>query len=209
MHVTRLAALVAAATVALSGGQAAAVSSACINFSPNVTGFVSPSIACEIDPAVDNDSPIGQFLAANWFGFSDWVFDAKTNSDQGANGIETIDQGPNTLNLSITGDTSGGTWSIGGSAPGPVMMVLKGGDKKVPDALVAYLLAGVSGSYSSPFFTSVDDFPDSPSAISHISLYYRVGNNVEIPDVPLPAAAPMLIGGLAVLGFMGWRRRAS
>lgn len=219
MLTLRLAALLAAGGVALGGSPAVSASLPCsdASFAPvDVTGFVSPILAapsggCEIDPAVDNDSPRPDFLAANWFGSDEWKFGAKTNEDS-AGGIEEIDElgsdGLNELDLSITGDSISGSWSISG-ATGPVMLVLKGGAQKLPNALVAYLLAGSSGSYTSPFFTRESDYPDSPSEISHISVWYQGDPGVNLDEVPLPAAAPMLIGGLAVLGFLGWRRRAA
>lgn len=197
----------AAGVFLLGLGPAAAAPMPCNDFDPDVTTRVAPSIGCQIDEAFANDSD--GFGAAGWFGETDWVFSAKTNADGG--GIETIDElgdsGLNDFGFSVTGDTLSGEWSFD-SAPGPVMLVFKGGTPMKPAPLVAYLLAGDSGTYASPFFRLVSDFPDSPTEISHISAWVREGDGVNA--IPLPSSAWLMLSAFAVMGIGRWtaRRRA-
>ena len=81
--------ILAASALVLAGGAANAVSIDCVNFNPDVTSYVTGTSDCEIDPAIDNDSPDPQFLAGNWFGYGDWQFLAKDDSP--VNGV--IDSG--------------------------------------------------------------------------------------------------------------------
>jgi len=201
-----------AAALLLSGATSVhAVSSACSGFSPDVTGFVTGTSACEIDPAIANDAPVAPFLAAEFFGFDDWMFDSKSEADP--DGLDMVNEGTNSLGLSITAKDSGaaleleGNWSLdaGAIAGKDVMLVFKGGNPLVPNALVAYLVSASSGMYQSMFFQNTDPVDlTSPTEISHISVWYR-DNGTSV--VPLPAAGWLLLTGIGALGVFARRAR--
>ncbi|MEE2692931.1 MAG: VPLPA-CTERM sorting domain-containing protein [Pseudomonadota bacterium] len=136
-----------------------------------------------------------------FFGFSDWTFVAKDNDVNG------VDEGINLYGLLFTGGNLSGTWSLSSFPPNlDFMLVFKAGSnngKTVPGNLVAYLLNASSGSYQSP---TLKDSDFSARAISHISLYVRDNG---FSEVPLPAAAWLMLAGLGGLGFASRKKKAA
>ncbi|MBB5520017.1 VPLPA-CTERM sorting domain-containing protein [Amphiplicatus metriothermophilus] len=183
------------ALTAAAPAQAAAV--ACSDGSPDVTGRVTPNAGCQFSDTFQNDAPAPTVVNTEaFFGFSDWIFDAKDND------LDGVDEGANTLGLVLTGDAQSGTWALTGisSLAGlDVMLVFKGGTIADPAPLIAYLVADIMGSYLSPFFGPSGQVQD----ISHVSVYYRE------TVIPLPAAAWLMLAGLAGLGFAGRRRKTA
>lgn len=87
-----------------------------------------------------------------------------------------------------------------------IMVVLKGA---APDVYVGFLVtdiigAGETGTYASIFFNGHGD----AQGISHLTFYGRRGFSSFTGDIPVPAALPLMAGGLAALGLLRLRRRA-
>lgn len=187
-----------AATLVLGmAGVAQAASIACSEGTPDVTGYVTPSLGCEILTSAQNDS---DSTVSGMFLISDWKRIAKVESFGGTNGA-----------LTITGDELEGEWSISASIfdlYDDVMLIFKGANENsdvLPGTVIGYLLSSSSGDYDSPFFDIQGG--NGPNAgkfkvkdISHISLY--VANPSTIP---LPAGLPLLALGLGALALV--RRR--
>ncbi len=172
--------------------QAHAVASECSEFNPDVTGYVTGTSACEIDPDITNDSPEGQFLAGDWFGYDDWTQDAKDND------LDGVDEGDKTLGFSVDGDREAGSWSFSESLAGlDVMLVFKDGEQANPNGLVSYLVNDTSGTYLSMFTNDSEQ----TQQISHVSVWLR-GDSVEVP-------APAMLGliGIGLLGMLAVGRR--
>jgi hypothetical protein len=191
---------IATAAAALSFGAANATAINCADGTPDVTGNVSPTSACQYSDSATNDSE-AVVNSEMFFGFDDWIFDAKDEAD---NGFGAVDEGADTLGLIIDGDTESGTWELTGisSLDGlDVMLVFKDGQTALPGVVVAYLLSGLSGDFSSPFFGDRGQLKD----ISHISVYYRG----SVSEVPLPAAAWLMIAGIAGLSAASRRKKVA
>lgn len=155
---------------------------------------VTTSTACigrVTDP--QNDQPDTLLATEAFFGINDWVRVQK--SDEANNPL---------FNLSITGDnTTSGTWNVTsfGGATAVTLVV------KAADNWAAYLLdiANLSGNWSTAaLLNNGNNQPE----ISHISLYVGTAGPVSVgPPVPLPGALPLFGTGLAIMGFIGWRRK--
>jgi hypothetical protein len=171
----------------------------------DISGKVTPNVGCTILLPLDgaeNDDLALVNTDPGFFGITDWLFDGK---------FDNIGQG-NEEELSsyfdFTGGVQSGTFTyLGGLGDGDVMFVFKdGGDVN----LVAYMIdlaamsAGVPGVYSSPFVEPPFTFPGTGSRdISHISVYYRMGFDFDVPE---PGTLGLL--GLGLLGFALVRRRS-
>ncbi|WP_108258280.1 VPLPA-CTERM sorting domain-containing protein [Mangrovicoccus ximenensis] len=118
-------------------------------------------------------------------------------------------------NFFVSGDDESGTWNVGSTIFDTYlgfMIVLKSANESAnptPDKYVGYAFTapdGTSGTYATPFSKS------GPMGISHYSLYAVKSGGYVPPEwlrseVPLPAAAWMLISGLGLLGAASARRR--
>lgn len=200
-RITTLAAAAVLAAGMWGGSPAAAASLDCSDpsVSPDVSGLVTPNIGCEVLTDADNDS---NEAVAGMFGIADWERIAKVDPLPGADPVgDPL--------LTITGDAEGGMWSIAQSVLDTyenVMLIFKGGDQALPQAVVGYLIQVASGDFDSPFFDIQNGGPLAGQFkvknISHVSLYVS-----GMAPVPLPAAGFLLIGALGGLGLMARRRR--
>jgi len=185
--------------------QAEAARAACGSpqFSPDVTALFTNTFGCEIDDTIFNDSDPA-FLTTDWFGVSDWgSLDAK---DDGPG--TGVNEGPNNVGLTITGDGFGGDWSLSNLGNlQQALLVAKGGTDADPHALIVYRVLPflTSGSWVSPFFGPSGQRQDT----SHISVYLAPFDGSFVGDeVPLPAGIWLLLGGLGVFGVIARRRAA-
>ena len=168
-----------------------------VTCSASVAASVSGTSACELGNT-NNDflNPL-QVNIDSKFGFSDWAFDAKDDD------LDGVNDGANTLGLSLIGNTLSGTWSIASNAFdlfSDIMLVFKGGAGNTePGSYVAYLLSDISGDYQSPFTNPNNG---NPKNISHVSLYVRD----SLTPIPLPAGVWLFLTALGGFGFLGWRK---
>ncbi|MBL4891335.1 MAG: hypothetical protein JKX91_05830 [Rhizobiaceae bacterium] len=197
---------IALAVVLSTSGVSQAVSCN-IGTDTRITDAVTGTSACQLG-TTNNDKLNPLPLQVNddlMFGYNDWNFSYRLNYDP------ISETGTNSLQLSLLADSGGdarisGTWSIVSTAFSmyqDIMLVFKDG-MGVPDVYVGYLLSMTSGDYDSPFKNSNNaNLKD----ISHVSIYTR-GTQVGLPpEVPIPAALPLFGTGLAILGFLGWRKK--
>ncbi len=152
-----------------------------------------------------------------FFGFSDWMFGGKVDSPAGLSDTDGH------LKLSQNGDSDplnvAGLWEVLNPNPNyQYMLIFKGGDKALPQAVVGYLLDALSGDYMSPFFDlknlprNQDCVPQDPAdytddcykskTISHVSIYKRLA------PIPIPASLPLIFGAVGALVLVGRRRKA-
>lgn len=167
---------------------------------PDVSLNVTPNIGCEVLTSADNDS---NEAVSGMFGIADWNRIAKVEPLPGA------DPAGDPL-LTISGDDEGGTWSIAQSVLDTyenVMLIFKGGNNALPEAVVGYLIQVANGNFNSPFFDIQQG--QGPNAgefkvkeISHVSLYVS-----NMAPIPLPAAGFLMLGALGGLGLLARRRR--
>lgn len=166
----------------------------------SISGKVTPTTACEIGST--NNDQLGptpadyQVNKDEIFGFDDWLF-----AEKGFDSEELVDFG-----LTLTGDAISGTWSIDDVwttlGVTEIMFVFKDGTH-IPDKYVAYLLltGATSGTYMTPFTHMSGS--GVPTEISHISVYYRIGE----ADVPEPSVLALLGFGLAASARRYYRSR--
>lgn len=168
----------------------------------DISGNVSNAAACQISSeSNDNVGGASSTWTVNTEGFfttTDWLFSGKPstggNTQSGQSGTYNLDA----LIASV------------GSSLETVMLVFKDGGGTT---IVGYLLNNgtTSGTWASMF----DDppFPISgsgPKDVSHMSIYYTTnpgGPGGFIPIIPIPAALPLMLGGLGLLALLGRRRR--
>lgn len=205
-------ALALAMGLALSGNANAAFLSCAgdgYNIGDNVSTATDCTILAPLDGAV-NDSvspPVSSYTVnvEEFFGFDDWLFDGKWDSTD-AGFVDTSDlfaftAGPDGAGVGGSFEYVGGIDDILN-----IMFVFKdGGDTN----LVGYLVPGADGTYTSPFEEPPFSFNgDSPKDTSHISVYYRIGEEPDNPgEIPEPGMLFLMGAGLLGLGLA--RRRKS
>jgi hypothetical protein len=192
-------------------GQAGAVTyTSCIGTGYNISTKVNTATACEISSATQdftNVDPIVVNQDGGFFDIDSWSFFDKIGTGK----------------LSAAGTASGqtGTFNLTSYFSGMVgdfLLVFKDGKGTT---LVGYLLtsSGLNGSWSSPFvcppFTSGKGegcTATKAKDVSHISVYtanLRPGNGGPGGEVPLPAALPLLLTGLAGMGWLARKRKSA
>ncbi|GLQ06292.1 hypothetical protein [Sneathiella chinensis] len=144
---------------------------------------LTTSTACEYYEGNDTNQ-IG--LTIDPFGITDWTLAAKSDGPDG--------DGALTLSGVVDGDTSG-SWDVGDFMGYTTVMI----SMKAGDAFAAYLL---DTSFTSGLWTTESVFPnrDGGRELSHISLYY----SPQLTQIPLPAALPLYLAGMLLLGAFGW-----
>ncbi len=163
---------------------------------PGGTADLTTSTNCEV---FDGDNDTQAIVAANDpFGITDWVLADK--SDATAQDDLNGEGGDHAIILKdVINDVNSGSWSVDSfNGYTDVFLTLKAGN-----AFVAYLLdtAFLSGDWAT---SSVFPSGDGGKDLSHMSLYYSPDS---LTAVPLPAALPLYAAGVAILGFLGYRRR--
>lgn len=176
------------------------------------SGFISASYGCSGIQGVSSRAAV-----AGLFGQDGWV-------EHGAIDIpKKRFSGGSDGGLSIAGSNLSGLWSIEQGlldSYESVMLVLVGGKKKSPD-MMAYLLEGEAGTYSSPFLKGKrgtkamkisqfmlflgDPNPETPILAEELGYQSQTGGDYPAV-VPLPATALLLIGALGGLGLAARRR---
>lgn len=194
----------------------------CGLLSPDVTGAVDNTNACEVvrrfdgssnpindDESVVNNAPLGDaflgmFDAENWAEIARDNFGTDEN-DLPNKDIDFIEDAAGTgSSATLAGSYDLSIIDIGFAIDiwddyDEVAMVFKTGCNSQPSCLVAYRLvpSTLTGTYVTPF--CCDSGTADPKEISHVTLY---GRNAV---VPVPAAAPLLL--TAAAGLVALRRR--
>jgi hypothetical protein len=141
-----------------------------------------------------NDNAKNDIPDLNPFGIDDWVLADK--SDSKSSGL---------FDLTVTLSDSKkylGSWSVDSFAGyHDVFITIKSGN-----GFAAYLL---DTSQTSGEWTTAALFPTKKGSgkdLSHMSIFY---SESSVTAVPLPAAFPLYAAGIAILGFLGYRKRKS
>ncbi|MDO8937565.1 MAG: PEP-CTERM sorting domain-containing protein [Methylicorpusculum sp.] len=178
----------------------------------NIADNVTPNIGCTVlspysgSGSGQNDSPQPGFVnTAGFFGITDWLFDGKYDNINSTSGTDT-----STL-FNFTGGSQSGTFTKASDAIlSDIMLIFKDG---ADTNLVGYKIdPSVSGGvYTSPFEEPPFNFSGTgPRDISHISVYYRRGQNGGGGgggSVPEPGMIALLGTGLLGFGLTHLRKR--
>lgn len=180
-------ALAATGFVGLSATPVSAVTYT--NCPGSISGLVDNATGCEISSADQdflNTDPITVNEDGGFFDMNTWIFGDKHDGVNATSGSYDF--------TGSTGSDAGNSW----------LLVFKSGSETT---LVGYMVNALSGDWDSPFIEPPFLFPgNGPKDVSHISFYYKPGDEVVIP---LPASLPLLLGGLAGLGIISRRRKAA
>jgi hypothetical protein len=180
----------AIASVALVVGWAAAGQAAPIPVFPGNDPFPGPLNDSPSLAKCDNIAEADPFASCG-FGGSDWEDGAAPGDYSGAFSVTFIDE-------------HSGTWEFdpslvtGTASPlFPSLLAVMGGNN--------YKVLDISGLLNGSWDTSGLSAGASGNepGVSHLS-FYDTG-----AVIPLPASLPLLLGGLAGLGLVGWRRKAT
>ena len=156
---------------------------------------LTPSADCVGLGGVPNDSAAVMNTPPGAFGLTDWTFIGRENVEPDVGDIELITWEPDILSGTFSFDPA----LIAGYQS--VAFILKGAASAEPCSAIAYLLepGQTSGSWTSPFVCAQGE----SQQLSHATLY---GSPSTPSTIPLPAALPLLIAGLAGLGLVRRRR---
>jgi len=189
-----------AGVIALGGATVGAADAAIMTCDGATAGKVLANDGCQYSTTLGNDF-LNPTLAVNDEGFfgGGWTFDFKELTNFG----DPADEGPNTLDVSFTGDGSGGTWTFNTPIPSglEVMFIFKDGQSALPGTVVGYLISTISGTFMTPFINPA--MTRETKDISHISVYIRG----DVPEIPVPGAIWIMGAGLAGLGFFAARKK--
>jgi hypothetical protein len=137
------------------------------------------------------------------YSFGNGRFSVKENTPApgGGNFSDLITFSPGSTGLTGTYTVADATWTPLLTA---IMVVLKG---SAPNPYVGYLVTDIEGMtevgvYNSIFFNRAGV----KQGLSHVTFYGRQGLPRFDAAVPVPAAFPLLAGGLAALGLLRLRR---
>jgi len=211
----------ASAGLLVQAGHATAATIDCASGPVDRSGFVASSYDCSgVYGASMPESVEGLFDHSGWVGHGT-ISVPKKRFSGGSDG-----------GLSILGNNISGTWSIDPTLLDDyesVMLVMFGGKKKRTD-MMAYLVDGSEGEFSSPFLKGkkgnkqlkIRGFmlflgaprEEEPTGLTllgedpgHDGREEYPGNDDYPTPVPLPAAGFLMLGGLGALGLMARRRR--
>jgi hypothetical protein len=175
-----------------------------------LTTKVDPNVGCGVlEPlgANQNDVPQPGFVNDNaFFAITDWLFSEKYTESKRL--IEFASAGR--WQQSGTFSAVNGAEEFLNSLASLMFVFKDGGNTNLVSYLIdpSILGGGGSGTYSSPFVEPPFTFPGAgPRDISHISVYYRLGEGPRPPEPPLqvPAPAPLALIGMGLLALFGRR----
>jgi len=214
----------------MTASPAQAVPMPCSTGSPDVSdnvwqGSINPIVKtktfqCQFDTAFENDpqgggNNINTVGGGGFFGHTDWSADVRWPSND-VGGADIL--GFN-VDVSNNGGASGtAEWSFSpqnlDGIPNneinelnqyEVLLFFKGNEfTSAPNGGVAYFLdnlIALNGFFDTPFTNDGSDNPEAEGRLqttSHITAYFRLAD----AQIPLPATLPLLLAGLAALGWL-------